>query len=125
VGKQSYQKGQDLLLDAWKEVNNKHPDWNLAIYGKFEPTLKLEEKTKDLNIEKSVSFYKHEKDIQSKYMESSIYVMSSRFERFGMVLIEVQSFSLPIVSFDFPTGSSDIVKNYVDGFILAQGMLTI
>ena len=33
VGRYTYQKGYDMLIKAWKEVNQKHPDWQLDIYG--------------------------------------------------------------------------------------------
>lgn len=121
VGKQSYQKGQDLLLDAWREINKKHPDWNLAMYGKFEPSLKLEDKAKDLNIQKSVFFYQPEKDIEAKFLESSIYVMSSRFEGFGMVLIEAMACGVPCVSFNCNYGPSDVIQNGEDGYIVENG----
>jgi glycosyltransferase involved in cell wall biosynthesis len=124
VGKQSYQKGQDLLLKTWAKVNEKYPDWSLVIYGKFEPTLKLQKKAKDLSIKKSVSFYRPEKDIQSKYMESSIYVMSSRYEGFGMVLIEAMACGVPCVSFNCNYGPSDIIKQGEDGYLAENGNIT-
>ncbi|CAM1339444.1 glycosyltransferase family 4 protein [Tenacibaculum aestuarii] len=120
VGKQSYQKGQDLLLDAWKKVNHKYPDWNLAMYGKIEPSLSLEKKAKELNIINSVSFYKPERDIQDKYLESSIYVMSSRFEGFGMVLTEAMACGLPVVSFDCSHGPADIITEEEDGYLIEK-----
>lgn len=125
VGKQSYQKGQDLLLDAWAIVNKEHPDWDLAIYGKFEPVLNLEKRASDLNIKKSVFFYKPERDIQTKYLESSIYVMSSRFEGFGMVLIEAMACGVPCISFNCNYGPSDIIQNGIDGYIVENGNVKV
>jgi glycosyltransferase involved in cell wall biosynthesis len=124
VGKQSYQKGQDLLLQAWVSVNEEYPDWSLVIYGKINPNLKLKQKTRYLNIEKSVSFYKPEVNIQSKYLESSIYVMSSRFEGFGMVLIEAMACGVPCVSFNCNYGPSDIIRQGEDGYLVENGNIT-
>ena len=124
VGKQSYQKGYDLLLQSWKIVQDKNPDWQLEIYGKKEPKEGLEEQAKQLGIENSVTFFEPEKNIQSKYLESSIYVMSSRFEGFGMVLIEAMACGIPCVSFDCPFGPSDIVKDNEDGFLVENGNTT-
>ena len=58
------------------------------------------------------------KNITALYENSSIYVMSSRFEGLPMVLIEAQSYSLPIVSFDCPEGPASIIHNNEDGYLV-------
>lgn len=57
VGKQSHQKGYDILLKSWKKVIDKNPDWHLEIYGKKEASQKLEAQAKELNIDKNVVFF--------------------------------------------------------------------
>jgi glycosyltransferase involved in cell wall biosynthesis len=121
VGKQGYQKGYDRLLNSWKIVNKKHPDWKLEIYGTIAPESNLEEQAKRLDIDYSVFFFRPEKDIESKYLDSSIYVMSSRFEGFGMVLIEAMACGVPCVSFDCNYGPSDIITHEVDGIVVPNG----
>lgn len=121
VGKQGFQKGYDRLLPAWKIVQQKYPDWHLEIYGKIAPECKLEELAENLKIEKSVFFFPPEKDIQRKYLDASVYVMSSRFEGFGMVLIEAMACGLPCVSFDCNYGPSDIIQNDEDGLLVVNG----
>lgn len=121
VGKQGYQKGYDRLLQAWQSVNKKNPEWRLEIYGTIAPQEKLQEQAHQLKIKNSVSFYSPEKDIQSKYVEASIYVMPSRFEGFGMVLIEAMACGVPCVSFDCPYGPSDIIANEMDGLLVTNG----
>lgn len=121
VGKQGYQKGYDRLLEAWQLVHQKNPEWQLEIYGKIEPEQKLKEKAALLNVTSSVFFYAPDKDIKSKYLASSIYVMSSRYEGFGMVLIEAMACGVPCVSFDCNYGPSDIIQNEVDGYVVANG----
>ncbi|WP_298119873.1 glycosyltransferase family 4 protein [Flavobacterium sp.] len=118
VGKQSYQKGYDRLLVSWQTVIAKNPNWKLEIYGKKDSTQGLENLAKELNIASSVTFFEPEKNILPKYLDSSIYVMSSRFEGFGMVLIEAMACGIPCVSFDCPFGPSDIIQNDVDGFLV-------
>lgn len=121
VGKQSYQKGYDRLLQSWKLVHEKHPDWTLDIYGTFSESENLEALGKKLNILKSVNFYEPVKNISEKYKEASIYVMSSRYEGFGMVLTEAMSYGVPCVSFDCPYGPSDIIAHDEDGYLVKNG----
>lgn len=117
VGKISYQKGQDLLLEIWNKIWKKYPDWKLELYGKsdgsFLDTVKLKEK--------NIYHYPPVKNIQEKYLESSVYVLPSRFEGFGMVIIEAMSCGLPVVSFDCPHGPGDIITDGQDGFLIENG----
>lgn len=121
VGKQSYQKGYDRLLQSWKLVSSTFPDWTLEIYGKMDKNIGLEALAKDLKINKSVSFFPAVKNIEEKYRNSSVYVLSSRYEGFGMVLIEAMVYGVPCVAFDCPYGPSDIISNNKDGYLVANG----
>ena len=121
VGKQGYQKGYDLLLQAWHQTHERFPDWTLDIYGKFDQTQNLEGIRQKLQLQNAVHFHPPTKDIQTKYLESSVYVMSSRFEGFGMVLIEAMACGVPCVSFNCPYGPSDIIANGSDGLLAKNG----
>ena len=121
VGKQSYQKSYDRLLKSWALLDKGFQDWELHIYGKFDEHLGLENLSKDLKIDKQVFFHPPEKNIEEKYSESSIFVLSSRYEGFGMVLIEAMSFGIPCVSFNCNYGPSDIIKDNEDGFLIKNG----
>ena len=125
VGKQSHQKGYDLLLQAWQKVVTQQPDWQLEIYGKKEPSEGLEAQASSLGISSNVQFFDPVKNIEVKYLESSIYIMSSRYEGFGMVLIEAMACGVPCLSFDCPYGPSDIIADGEDGFLVSNGDITL
>ena len=118
MGRLTYQKGFDLLLDAWAFVCKKNHDWTLKIVGSGEDELKLKEQAKRLDIENRVIFISATKDVQQYFRTSSFFCLSSRFEGFGMVMIEAQSFSLPIIAFNCDAGPSDIIENEMNGFLV-------
>ena len=120
VGRYVYEKGFDLLLESWKQVYAKFPDWQLVMYGAGDTT-QYERQARQLGIDKVCQFNGAVKNIQEKYAESSIYVLSSRFEGFGMVIIEAMSHHVPVVSFDCPYGPKAIITDGKDGFLVEDG----
>lgn len=121
VGRHVYEKGFDRLLEIWKKVIEKHPDWNLTIYGKSNPDFDLFALAKKLNIDENITFHNPVKNINEKYLEASIYLMTSRFEGFGMVLIEAMASGLPCIAYDCPCGPRAIIENNHNGFLIKNG----
>ena len=116
VGRLTTSKGIPYLLSIWNLVQQKHPDWTLNIYGEGP------EKELITNFNKShhANIFIHEpsSDIMSCYKNSSILVMTSYFESFGLVLPEAMSCGLPTIAFDCPYGPHDIIEDGLNGFLI-------
>lgn len=119
VGRHSYQKGYDSMLAIWKTVLKTHPNWMLEIYGKSDPDFDLQSMITQLGIEKNVTLFDPEKNIKEKYLQASLLIFTSKFEGFGLALIEAMACGLPCISFDCKHGPSDIITNAEDGFLIA------
>src|SRR5690606_22145934 len=124
VGKHSFQKGYDLLMEAWKIVVTKHPEWKLEIYGTQHDNFSIKPLIVEYELESSVELYDPTKEIASKFQKASIPVLSSRYEGFGMVITEAMACGLPSVSFDCPHGPSDIITNRYNGLLVEKGNTT-
>jgi glycosyltransferase involved in cell wall biosynthesis len=121
VGRHVYEKGLDRLLKIWQKVVLKHPDWHLDIYGKSNDDLELQQLATALKINNNVAFFDPVKDINLKYQQASMYLLTSRFEGFGMVLIEAMESGLPCIAYDCPCGPRAIITNNEDGFLIENG----
>ena len=125
VGRYVYQKGFDMLLQAWSKIDKLYPDWQLAIFGDGDRT-PYEKQMKTFGVDaKRCHLNGPTPNIQQEYVNSSIFVFSSRFEGFGMVLVEAMACGLPVVSFDCPCGPKDIVKDGEDGLLVENGNIDL
>lgn len=117
VGRFSEQKDISSLMRIWEAVHRKHQDWHLQIYGSY-GELQGQLIPEILQMDANISLHTPTKDILERYCESSILVLTSRFEPFGLVLPEAMSCGLPVVAFDCPYGPSDIISDGKDGFLI-------
>lgn len=119
VGRYVYQKGFDLLIEAWRIVAQQHSDWQLRIYGSGDRSefIRLKEKygLDSLHLEGETT------EITKYYCRSSIFVLSSRYEGFGMVITEAMAYGVPPVSFVCPCGPRDIIRDGEDGLLVENG----
>lgn len=121
AGRFTYQKGLDRMLEAWKLVVNKRSDWKLKLVGEGEQKEQLIRQCKELGIENNVIFAEATKDIVKEYIDSSMFLFTSRFEGFGLVLVEAMQCGVPCVSFDCPYGPSDIIDDGINGYLIENG----
>lgn len=121
IARYSHEKGIDLLLKAWAEVEKKDCEWRLDVYGDGDRT-SYEQQIDDLKIDRTrCMLHSRTDDVEREYCNSSIFVLSSRFEGFGMVIIEAMACGLPVVAFDCPWGPSSIITDGVDGLLAENG----
>lgn len=116
VGRYTWQKGFDMLLRAWRKVEEVRQDWQLKIVGAGDSS-EYSRLAQELQL-KCVEFSGPVKDVNEVFGQSSIMAFSSRYEGFGMVLIEAMACGVPTVSFACPCGPSDIISDGIDGYLV-------
>lgn len=121
IGRFSYQKGFDLLIESWEFVAKYAPDWKLHLVGDGEDKDLIDILIRKKKLDGSVKIFPATKEIDKHYKSASIYCMTSRFEGLPMVLIEACYYGLPIVAFDCDTGPAEIVENGVNGLLCPPG----
>ena len=121
VGRLTAQKNFSSLIRAFRMVVDLHPDWILEIYGNGQELTMLQSLIKKLHLKKYINLYGNTLNVQNKMCNSSIFVLSSIFEGFGLVITEAMSCGLPVVSYTCPCGPKDIITDGVDGFLVSTG----
>ena len=100
AGRFNYVKGYDLLIEAFSIFAQKNEDWTLTIVGQGEEKDKIIKLVKEFNLEDRVKIDGFTNDIKKYMMNSSIYLLTSRWEGMPMVVLEAYEMGLPIISFD-------------------------
>lgn len=118
AGRLTYQKGFDILVDVAKIVFYKHPHWVWYILGEGSDRAFIEEKIKQMNLENNVILKGEVKDIDNYYKQAAMFVLTSRFEGFGLVLAEAKSYNLPTISFKCKAGPSEIIIDEINGNLI-------
>jgi len=120
IGRFTYQKGFERLIEAIAMIKENCLDWQVRIVGNGENKDKLQKQITDCGLEKTIKIISPTNKIEDEYCSAGFYVMSSRYEGLPMVLIEAKSCGLPIVSFDCPEGPADIIQNDTDGILIEK-----
>ena len=121
VGRYFDEKGYDMLLRAWSLIEKSCVGWDLDIFGDGNKAF-YERIAKDLGLDVRRCRLNHRiSDVQKEYLESSLFVCTSRFEGFGMGIIEAMACGLPVVAFDCLWGPRSIITDGEDGLLVENG----
>jgi len=121
VGRYDYQKGFERLIEAWRLVYERFPDWKLKIIGDGESRNELESLVEQYGLNNVIELKMSVSDILQEYLDASFLVMSSRYEGMPMVLLEAMSVGLPMVAFACKCGPRDLITDGEDGFLVPEG----
>lgn len=122
VGRLSKEKGYSDLIDVFKLVFEVYPDWKLNIIGDGMERENLEKKISEYKLKKNIKLlgFQNKEYINKTLLKSSIYVMGSISESFGIVLLEAFSYGLPCVAFDSAVGATELISNNWDGYLISD-----
>lgn len=117
VGRLSIQKDITSLVKVWMLVNMRYPDWELHIYGEYGEVdsflIHIIEDSKA-----NIILHEPTAHIFEAYRSSSMLLLTSIYEPFGLVMPEAMSCGLPVIAFDCPFGPKEIIADGDDGFLV-------
>lgn len=117
-----YKNFRDQIL-IMKNIVTKHPEYKLNIFGIGNENLNLQNLIKVNNLQNNVFLRGMSDDIVKQYAQSDFFIFTSLAEGFGIVLIEALQQGLPVISYNCPSGPSEIIENNIDGFLIETGDL--
>ena len=121
MGRMTQEKGFDLLIRAFAQAAENHPEWQLLILGDGEESANLEVLARELGVRDRLWMPGRVRTPSAYLKRSAIFVLSSRYEGFPNALTEAMVCGLPVISFECPTGPSEIIRNNEDGILIPAG----
>lgn len=120
VGRLSKEKGYVDLIEIFKEFHKNNSDWNLDIVGDGSERNKIVDRIYQYNLTDNVTVhgYLKKKEIDELLKKSSLYIMTSYTESFGIVLIEAMSHGIPCLAFTSAEGANDLITNNENGYLI-------
>lgn len=113
------QKDHATLLRAFARIAPDHPDWELKIFGEGPLRRELEKMIRDLGLEGRVRLPGITSDIEAEYRMADAFVISSRYESFGLATAEAMSHGLPVAGFADCPGTNELIQDGSTGLLAA------
>lgn len=111
----------DHVIETAKHVFKRYPDWKWYIFGDGKQRDSLQYMIEDYNLQNNIILKGYEQDKNVIYGNKAFLVLTSKFEGFGMVLIEAMQFRLPVISYDINYGPREIIRNGENGYLVSDG----
>ncbi len=124
TGRLTWQKGFDLLLNAFAHIADRHPGWRLVIWGEGDARADLERQVEECGLTGRVSLPGNSGSPEEWVGQADAFVLSSRYEGFSNALGEAMAAGLPAVAFDCPYSPADLIHHDEDGLLVANGDVT-
>lgn len=118
VGRLVSAKGFDTLVEIFRKVHDRYPDWQVEIYGEGVLHDVLQKQIDEAGLSACFKLMGVTDKIEDAYRSASIFVCTSRYEGFSMVLAEAMSQGLACISFDCPTGPSILLSGEQVGILV-------
>ena len=111
-------KGFDLLIEAFKQIADDFPNWNLSIIGEGECFGALMKQINTLFLNDRVFLLGFKPEPHQIIKDSDLFVLSSRSEGLGNVILEAMKCGVPVLSTDCPVGPRELIVNGVSGLLI-------
>lgn len=121
VGRLDAQKRFDRLINIWTRIAKSHSDWHLNIYGQGTDWDKLQKQIENCGCNECITLHGPDQNIKQRYLESSIFCMTSAYEGLPMTLLEATGLGLPAICYDFTCGPKDVIEDGVNGYLVKEG----
>lgn len=121
TGRLTWQKGFDMLIDAFAAVAARHPEWTLAIWGEGEERQALQSQICQRGLADRVRLAGNSSSPGEWLGQADAFVLSSRYEGFSNALAEAMAAGLPVVSFDCAYSPSDMIETESNGLLVDDG----
>jgi glycosyltransferase involved in cell wall biosynthesis len=118
LGRLEPEKRYDRLIDAWRIVNRRHPDWSLHIYGAGSLSGQLLEQISSAGLTATTQLMGATHDVAGVLRDASVFALSSEQEGLPLALAEAMSCGVPCVAFDCVPGIREIIRDGEDGLVV-------
>ncbi|WP_145174112.1 glycosyltransferase family 4 protein [Gimesia aquarii] len=124
MGRLSYEKGFDLLIDAFTLLAAEFPEWKLCILGEGPLRESLQATIDERGLQNQIELKGWVEDPELILDQGKLFVLPSRYEGFPNALLQAMSRGLACISLDCDSGPAEIIRSGIDGLLIPPGNVT-